>query len=1526
MSPSTFIRRPVLAAVVSILIVLLGLLSLQRLPMALFPDVAPPEVNVTVEYTGANAATLTRAAIVPLERAINGVPGMRYMSSVAGNDGVGVVQVLFETGTDPDVAAINVQNRVTAVMGELPPEVIRNGVQIGKEVNAMLMYLNVFSSDDDLDEKFLYNFADIHLLEALKRVNGVGFVDILGAKEYAMRIWLRPDKLAAYGISADEVLEALEEHNIEAAPGKLGENSDRAAGTLQYTLTYSGKLTTPEAYEQIPIRAGPDGEILRIRDVADVELGTSYFDVEAKFNGRPAASIMLKQLPGSNASDVIAAVKELMAELKEEVFLPGMDYEISFDVSRFLDAAMAQVARTFVEAFLLVALVIFVFLRDGRAVLALMLTVPVSLVGALTAMLFLGFSLNLVTLFALVLAIGIVVDNAIVVVEAVHARMEATGASPYDATVASVGEIGGAIFAITLVMGAVFIPMGFISGPAGVFYREFALTMAVAIGLSGLVALTLTPALSALFFRAQTPSSGRFFRWFDARYEAVERAYTSAMRLFAPRPLITVGALVGTLALVVALVRVVPTGFIPSEDQGTFYVSIMTPAGATLERTKDVVDAVREVAVELEGVASVSTLAGASILSDGTGATYGTLLVNLVGWSERTKSVQELMEELEDRTRHIKDAELELFPPPTIPGYGNADGFELRVVDRTGRNDIREMEGVVERFLEALRARPEIGSAFSMFNARYPEFAVDIDVDKAARAGVTVEDAFSTLQTLIGSEYATNFIRFGRLYKVMVQALPEYRATPEDLLSLRMKNERGEMVPLSSFVTLKKGYGVDQLTRFDGYPSAELNGEGVPGISSGTVLEVISQVARESLPPGFGIEWAGMSRDEVGSGQEGLMVFLICLLFVYLILAAQYESFLLPLVVVFSLPPGILGAFAFLQVTGLENNIYTHIALVILIGLLGKNAILIVEMAEQRRRDGFAPVSAILQAGQQRLRPVVMTSLAFVAGLVPLAFSSGAGAVANRTIGVATIGGMVVGTIGGLLLVPGLYLLVRRAPRANVAAAVPSLLPLAMLPLFGGCATTDLAERELELPSVYEELAAEGESAALLDWQELFGDERLSTLIGEALQRNHDRAMALQRIAMARAGVRLGTRQLLPSFSARGDVELRRFGRYTMDGAGNLDTEIRPGELVPEHLPDFLIGLESSWELDIWGRLWNQRQASLARLLASEEVAHLVESNLVAEVASGWFTLIALDETLAVLEATLERQTEALERVRALKASGRTDALAEQQFEAEVRETEARIVEARREILTRERALNLLVGRVPQPIERAEARSAMVAASLPSGVPADLLRMRPDVRLAELELKASGFDVNAARAAFFPRVDLGAGVGLQAFNPVYLLTPQSIVYSLAGGVLAPLLNHAEIEADYHVATAAQLESLAAFQKAVLEAYVEASNAITDVKASDELLEVRAKQLELRRQAAETAVLLFTAGKAGWLEVLFAQTEAAESELDVIETWREQQLARIGLYRALGGGWTTERRPSPRLEELPFQNVFAREEG
>jgi HAE1 family hydrophobic/amphiphilic exporter-1 len=840
---------------------------------------------------------------------------------------------------------------------------------------------------------------------------------------------LKPDKMLAYGVSADDVIDALARSNVEAAPGKIGENSDRADNPLQYTVKYTGKFNSEGQYENIPIKATSDGEILRIKDVALVEFGTTYFDVEAKFNGRPAASILLKQLPGSNASEVIAAVKERLATLKQEVFLPGMDYQFSYDVSRFLDASVAEVLQTLLEAFVLVALVVFLFLQDARSTLIPTLAVPVSLVGVFFFIQFLGFSLNLITLFALVLAIGIVVDDAIVVVEAVHAKMAETSLGPREATDRAMEEIGGAILAITLVMTSVFLPVAFIQGPSGIFYRQFSLTMAIAIALSGLVALTLTPALCATILRRHDGHAGahsgmrRFFDWFNRGYTSIEGSYASLLRRVAFRRSVTFALLV-LFAIGTGLVsRVVPKGFIPSEDQGFFYVSVTTPPGATLERTKRIVDAIQRAGQGVEGIESIATLSGTNILSDGTGATYGTCLVNLKPWHDRRLSADEVMRRLGDRTRDLQGADIEFFSPPSVPGYGNASGFELRLLDKSGSGDFNRMQDVVDQFIQDLKATPEIGSAFTIYNPNFPQYLVEIDMDKAAQKGVSVDGALGNLQTLLGSEYATNFIRFGQMYKVMVQALPEYRAKPEDVLKLYVRNDQGAMVPLSSFVKLTKTHGIDQMTRYNMYPSAELNGDGKPGVSSGEVLSAIQRTARQNLPRGYSIDWAGISRDEVNAGNEGAYVFLICLIFVFLVLTAQYESLVLPLAVLLSVPPGVFGAFACLKLAGLENDLYTHIALVMLIGLLGKNGILIVEYAELKRAEGASPLSAVIEAARLRLRPILMTSFAFVVGLLPLVFASGAGAAGNRTIGTAAAGGMLIGTLWGIVLVPGLYVL-----------------------------------------------------------------------------------------------------------------------------------------------------------------------------------------------------------------------------------------------------------------------------------------------------------------------------------------------------------------------------------------------------------------------------------------------------------------------------------------------------------------------
>lgn len=1022
-----FIHRPVLSIVISLIIVFLGVLAMLSLPVTQFPSISPPKVNVVAEYPGANGELMIKSVIIPLERALNGIPGMKYMASDAGNDGEGSIQIVFNLGTDPNQASLNVQNRVASVVNKLPPLVVREGIKISREESNMLMYINLYSDDPHSDEKFLFNFADINLLSELKRVDGVGFGDILGNREYAMRIWLKPDRMLAYKISADDVMKAMDEQSLEASPGKTGESSGKRSQAFEYVLKYPGRFSTKEGYENIVIKASANGELLRLKDVADVEFGSSFYDIYSNLNGKPSAAIVLKQSYGSNASQVIKDVKAKLAEIKASSFPKGMNYEISYDVSKFLDASIEKVIHTLVEAFLLVGLVVFVFLGDWRSTLIPAIAVPVSLVGTFLFMSYFGITLNLITLFALVLSIGIVVDNAIVVIESVHAKMEEKHLSPLQATEETMHEISGAIIAITFVMAAVFIPVAFMSGPVGIFYRQFSITMATSIILSGVVALTLTPALCATMLKNTHGKPKKktllnkgldgFNNWFNN----VTGRYQGLLRTIVNRRVVTFLMLIAFCIGTWLLSNSVPSGFIPNEDQGMFYAIILTPPGSTLERTNEIAGRLQKIAEGVEGVQSVSSLAGYEILTEGTGANSGTCLVNLKSWSERKHSAQEIMEELEEKSKDINGATIEFFAPPAVPGYGAAGGFELRLLDKAGSGDYKKMETVSKEFVSELSKRPELSSVFTFYSASFPQYMLRVDNDLAQQKGVTIDNAMNTLSTLIGSNYEISFIKYDRQYKVMVQAAPQYRALPEDILKLYVKNDKGEMVPFSAFMKMEKVYGLSEITRHNMYNASEISGAAAPGYSSGTALDAIKQVSETKLPRGFGIDWAGISKDEVGRGNEAIYIFLICLGFVYLILAAQYESFILPLVVILSLPAGVFGAFLLVKVLGLENNIYAQVAMVMLIGLLGKNAVLIVEFAAQMHRAGMSVFKAALEGSRVRFRPILMTSFAFIAGLIPLVFASGPGAIGNRTIGSAAAGGMLFGTVFGVIIIPGLY-------------------------------------------------------------------------------------------------------------------------------------------------------------------------------------------------------------------------------------------------------------------------------------------------------------------------------------------------------------------------------------------------------------------------------------------------------------------------------------------------------------------------
>jgi len=1020
-----FLRRPVMAIVLSLVMIFLGFLSIKTLPISQFPEIAPPRVIVTLAFPGSSADVLVQSSLISIERAINGVPGMKYIVSDATSAGEATIQVIFDLGVDPNAAMVLVKTRLDQVMSKLPPLVQLEGVIVNTVQPSMLMYVNLYSKDKNADEKFLFNYVNVSVIPEIQRVHGIAQAQNLGSRQFAMRIWLNPERMRAYKVSSKEVMDAISSQSVIGRPGRLGQSSGIYAQSKEYVLVYKGRYNKPEEYGNIIIRADSNGEILHLRDIAKIELGSEFFDIYSNKDGYPSAAIVLKQNYGTNASEVIADVKTKMEELKQS-FPAGMDYEINYDVSKFLDASIEKVIHTLAEAFILVALVVFIFLGDWRSTLIPTLAVPISLIGAFFVMKAFGLSINLVTLFALVLAIGVVVDDAIVVVEAVHAKMASDHVGPYKAVQRVLGEIGGAIVAITLLMTSVFIPITFMPGPVGVFYRQFAITMASSIVLSGVVALTLTPVLCAMILKdthgqpkRKTPISV-FLDGFNWVFEKVTGRYTNFLEKVVTLRTVTFVVLALFSAGIFYVDKILPAGFIPGEDQGMIYAIIQTPPGSTLETTNKVARHLQTLAKQVEGVESVSSLAGYEVLTEGRGSNAGTCIINLKDWSERKQSVKQIIEELEEKTKNF-GAVVEYFQPPAVPGYGAASGLSLRLLDKTTSADYYVFDKINKEFMQNLGKRKELTGLFTFYAANYPQYELIIDNQLAMQKKVSIEDAMNNLDILIGSTYEQGFIRFNNFFKVYTQAGPEFRRYPSDVLNYFVKNEDGEMVPYSAFMTLKKRQGPNEITRYNLYNSAAIRAEPAPGYTTESAINAVKEVARATLPKGYDIAWEGLSYDEEKRGNEALMIFIVVLVFVYMVLAAQYESFILPFAVILSLPAGIFGSLFLLKILGLANDIYAQVGLIMLIGLLGKNAVLIVEFAVQKHGQGMSIRDAAIEGAKTRFRPILMTSFAFIAGLIPLVIATGAGAVGNRTIGTSAMGGMLFGTIFGVIVIPGLY-------------------------------------------------------------------------------------------------------------------------------------------------------------------------------------------------------------------------------------------------------------------------------------------------------------------------------------------------------------------------------------------------------------------------------------------------------------------------------------------------------------------------
>jgi HAE1 family hydrophobic/amphiphilic exporter-1 len=1024
-----FIERPILSSVISIIIVILGILGLLSLPIEQYPDIAPPTIRVSANYTGANAETVMKSVVIPLEEQINGVENMTYMESSASNNGSANISVYFKQGINPDMAAVNVQNRVARATSILPVEVTRSGVVTAKRQNSMLLVFSLYSENGEFDETFLQNYSKINLLPLVQRVNGVGEAMVFAGKDYSMRIWLKPDVMAAYSLVPADVISALNDQSLEAAPGRLGELNQQS---FEYVIRYRGKFAKSDEFENIVIKADQDGNVLRLKDVARIELGALSYSVSTSAMGKPGITMAVYQAAGSNAREVIIHVKEVLDEVAKS-FPPGVKYTILVDTNEFLDSSISKVLHTLLEAFILVFIVVFVFLQNFRATLIPAISVPVAIIGTFFFLNVFGFTINLLTLFALVLAIGIVVDDAIVVVEAVHAKLDQGAKNAKIAAITAMDEISAAIVSITLVMAAVFIPVTFITGTTGVFYKQFGITLAVAIVISAVNALTLSPALCAIFLKPHSESKlhgksvlQRFYSLFNVAFGAMTERYKRTTHFLMDRRWIAVVLILIFSGVLWLTLKTTPTGFVPNEDTGRMFVDISLPPSTSLNRTQKVVKQVDSIMAAVPEMEGSTAIAGNALIS-GQGSSYGMIIASLKPFDQRREKGQDvnsIIKKLYGQFARIKDAKIIVFTPPMVPGFSFSGGFDLKLEDKTG-GDIKVFEQHARNFLTALNQRPEIQFAVTSFNTNFPQYQVDVNPVLCKQSGISVNAVLTALQGYVGGYYASDFNRFGKQYRVMVQAEPKYRGNPDELNNIFVRTSTGEMAPITEFISLKRVFGPENITRFNMYTSIAINGTPNPGFSSGDAITAVQEVAAQTLPPGYGYEFSGLTREEMASGNQSILIFALSVIFVYFLLAAQYESFILPLSILFSLPVGIAGSFVFAKLMGVENNIYLQISLIMLIGLLAKNAILIVEFALQRRHRGMAIIPAAIEGATARLRPILMTSFAFIFGLMPLIIGGGVGANGNRSIGVGAVGGMLVGTMIGILVIPTMFVIFR---------------------------------------------------------------------------------------------------------------------------------------------------------------------------------------------------------------------------------------------------------------------------------------------------------------------------------------------------------------------------------------------------------------------------------------------------------------------------------------------------------------------
>ena len=1031
----TFVNKPVLATVMSLILLILGLVGLKTLPITRFPEIAPPSVVVSLSYPGANAETVAESVLLPIEEAINGVEDMTYIRSSSTNSGSGTVQVFFKTGTNPDIASVNVQTRISKAVSSIPSEVNENGITVQPRQSGAIMTINIFSDHEEkvYDETFLQAFAQINLIRPLLRVDGVAQVSRVGARDYSMRVWLNPEKLALYNLVPQDITKALSDQNFEMAPGKFGETSDEVFETV---IKHKGRFSKPEEFENMVIKTNVDGSILYLKDIARIEFGATNLGSDNKVNGFPGLTLNITQTSGSNAHQIDIEVRKVLEEVSKS-FPQGIHYDISYSVRDQIDQSISQVKNTLIEAFILVFLIVFIFLQDFRSTLIPAIAIPVSLIGTFFFLSLFGFSLNVLTMFALVLSIGIVVDDAIVVVEAIHQKMHETGMRAKEATIQAMSEITGAILSITLVMAAVFLPVGFMEGPAGIFYRQFAYTLATAILISAFNALTLSPALCALLLKPVHPSDieseknlnkfekykRRFFDAFNVSFDKFTDKYLKGIKFLIEKKKVAFVGLAVVSIIGIGLMYYTPKSFIPTEDDSFVTYSLAMPPGASLSRTTEVLRKADSILKKRQDIEGMTTVSGFNVLDGGTSPAFAAGYINLKPHAKRkeTKNINAFMDSIANDLSQINEATFKVFPRPTIQGFGDFAGVQLVLQDRLG-GDIRDFDVVADSFINKINGLPEVQNAYTSFKSTFPQYEADIDILKAKSLGVDIKDMMNTIRMYFARVSAGDFNRFGRTYRVYMQSDFEHRADPESLNSIFVRNKDGKMVPVGTLMTLNKVVGPESISRYNLYNAITVNINPSSGSSTGDVMAAVEALSKDELPGNFGYEWTGMSYEESKSGSQTILIFALCILFVYFLLAAQYESYILPWAVLLSVPVGLIGVFVAVLLAGLENNIYVQVGLIMLIGLLAKNAILIIEFAVQQRDKGLGIYQAAIQGAKLRLRPILMTSLAFVAGLVPLMWSVGPSAIGNRSISISAAGGMLAGVIFGIFIIPVLFI------------------------------------------------------------------------------------------------------------------------------------------------------------------------------------------------------------------------------------------------------------------------------------------------------------------------------------------------------------------------------------------------------------------------------------------------------------------------------------------------------------------------